>query len=324
MNGLELKGLFSQLILMSLASLQAVAELPLVAPNEPACVREKLPTLPDDFEFQISQIPFRLIAHKCDGDRCYIITDDASCGEAIASVTPNNQRASDNLNAIFESESAPPGASSPLGRSLPGLSRIPQPLPEPLPQPNRSNELIDLRVLNAELIARLEMTQAILEMQKSYTDQILLLERENGRLVAEKSELKAKSEVNEQLTASLIERTELQAKLTAAHDWISSRTAYEASIPVQLNPTAFATNPQYEEKIAAIQEDLSNLRRQLPLIKRTPVPFAISNTVSHEQPYVPLGSKSENTPDAKNTPCQSTEEANSPCREAAVKDPSVR
>jgi hypothetical protein len=140
-------------------------------------------------------------------------------------------------------------------------------------------EYFELRVLNAELVARLEMTQAILELQNHYSDQIVLLERQNAQLATEAAELRVKNELQEQMTASLIERTELAGKLSAAHDWISSRTAYEASLPVEVHPTAIVANPSYEETIANIQEDLSNLRRQLPLLKRTPVPFAVSSSI---------------------------------------------
>ncbi len=190
------------------------------------------------------------------------------------------------------------------------------------PKPSIATEYVELRVLNAELVARLEMTQAILELQNHYTDQIILLERQNAKLVAESAEFRVKNEVNEHLTASLMERTELAAKLSAAHDWISSRTAYEASIPVQVQPSAIVTNPTYEETIAAIQEDLSNLRRQLPLLKRTPIPFAVSNSISKENPYVPVGSKTITTNSAAcsttTLQCPSTEESDSPCREVAA------
>ncbi len=190
-------------------------------------------------------------------------------------------------------------------------------------QPSIEHECVELRVLNAELIARLEMTQAILELQNHYTDQIVSLERQNAKLAIESAELRVKNEVNEKITAGLIERTELSAKLTAAHDWISSRTAYEASIPLQVQPSAFVANPTYEETIAAIQEDISNLRRQLPLIKRTPVPFAVSNSISHENGYVPIGGKPATAKFATGQ-CPSTEEVDVPCREAAAKTPQAR
>ena len=294
-----------------------------VSANEPACHREKISTEVSKTPFRSIELPATLISHKCDGDRCYVIEDEPTCDGHHNSSSTVTQLAAEELDAIFQSDSAPPVVTSPLGHSRDNRSCASQPTTDSRPQVSIEKAYVELRVMNSELVARLEMTQAILELQNHYTDQIVLLERQNAKLVAEAAELRVKNEVNEQLTAGLIERTELTAKLSSAHDWISSRTAYEATIPVQSHPSAFVAHPSYDETIASIQEDLSNLRRQLPLLKRTPVPFAVSNSVSREPRYVPLGSKIEAT-NSTIGQCPSTEEADSPCREAAVKNVGAR
>ena len=58
-------------------------------------------------------------------------------------------------------------------------------------------ELMELRVLNSELVARLEMTQAFLELQNHYTKQILILERDKANLAAEAAERTAGLPVDE-------------------------------------------------------------------------------------------------------------------------------
>ncbi len=322
MNGFKWKGLVSFSILTLSTCGPAQADQPAVVANEPACIREKLTTAGPETASRPPEVFFRLASHKCEGDRCYVVDDEATCG--VTKETSNGVATTTEveLEGILQSDSAPPMVASPLGRSLGGLSRIPKPAPLGLPANEIGQELIDLRVQNSALVVRLEMMQSILELQTHYTSQILLLERENAKLVAQTAELRVKNEVNEQLTAGLVERTELNGKLTAAHDWISGRTAYEASIPVQM--MSALPNPNIEATIATIQEDLSNLRRQIPLIKRTPVPFAVSSTLSQQQPYVPVGSKDKADHDDASERSQANDESSSPCREAAAKGAEVR
>ncbi len=300
-------------------------QLPVEA-NESACHREKVATYVSAPPLCASEPTFSVVSHRCEGDRCYVVDDDPNGGEAKESSSTVSQPATAEIEAILQSNAAPPMVTSPLvtsplGRSLGSRIRIPEPLP--VAESRSANELIELRAMNSVLATRLEMTQAILELQNHYTSQILSLEREKAKIVAEAAELRVKNAVNEQLTAGLIERTELAAKLTAAHDWISGRTAFEASLPVHVHPSALVANPTYEESIAAIQEDLSNLRRQLPLLKQTPVPFAVSRTVAKEQAYVPLVNKPEAT-NSRTDSSQSSEEKNSPCREAAAESVGAR
>jgi len=322
MNGFKWKGLVSFSILTLSTFGPAQADQPAVVANEPACLREKRTTAGPETVSRPPEVFFQSASYKCEGDRCYVVDDEATCGETKETSNVAATTTAAELEGILQSDSAPPMVASPLGRSLGGLSRIPKPAPLGLPTTDIGQELMDLRVQNSSLVARLEMTQAILELQTHYTHQILLLERENAKLVAQTAELRVKNEVNEQLTAGLVERTELNGKLTAAHDWISSRTAYEASIPVQMMNAV--PNPNIESTIATIQEDLSNLRRQLPLIKRTPVPFAISNTVTRHQPYVPVGTQVETARDDTTQRSQTSDESSTPCREAAAKGVEVR
>jgi hypothetical protein len=291
-----------------------------MAANESACHREKVSTELSKAPFRSLDLPVTLASHQCDGTRCYTVLKDSD--KETEENTPSSTAkaiACEEPEIILQSNTAPPviQPTSPLGCSLGRHEPIRERSAAIDIRPSIEQDYVELRVLNAELVARLEMTQAILELQNLYTDQILSLERQNAQLIAEAAELRVKNEVNEQLTAGLIERTELSARLTAAHDWISSRTAYEASLPVQAHPSAVVANPSYEEVISSIQEDLSNLRRQLPLIKRAPVPFAISNSLARESKYVPVGEKPGST-ETVSEQCPTADQADAACREAAT------
>ncbi len=253
------------------------ADPPPIAANERACYRERVSTDDSKLPIRSFSVPVALVSHETHQKHCHRIDDEVSCDGTLEVALPVKAK------PVVDEE-------------------LPMPLVR-LPEPKLSieQEYVELRVLNAELVARLELTQAILELQNHYTEQIVLLERQNAKLATEAAELRAKNELQEQLAASLIERTEVAGKLSAAHDWISSRTAYEASLPVQVHPVAMVANQSYEETIADIQEDLSNLRRQLPLLQRSPVPFAVSSSIRTEGRYVP-----SKLPPRNAEPCETT------------------
>ncbi|MDZ4849141.1 MAG: hypothetical protein SGI77_07585 [Pirellulaceae bacterium] len=290
MNGFNWKGLaFGSILAFPLPAV-VDAEESTVTPNELACERDRQACPVTSLDCQIPKLDVQLASHKCDGDRCYVIDDQATTADAKEGAGSVPHSTSSESEAIVQSDSAPPMLSSPLGRSLGGFSRPPQAAVEKPIQLNVESDLTMLRVQNADLLARWEMTQTIFQMQNHYIEQLRALERENARLVAESTEFRVKNEVNEQLTAGLIERTELAAKLTAAHDWISSRSAYEGSIPIQSALSEQGLSPSYQEAIAAIQEDISNIRRQIPLIKRAP---------SSDAPDIQSREASAKVPDAR-------------------------
>jgi hypothetical protein len=270
MNGIRLLGLsLCTSLTLGIPQIFSADPAPIQA-NETACYRERVTTQDSKAPIRSLSLPVTLVSHETRLDRCKWVDEEASCDGTTVAAVPCT------VKSTTEEVLAAP--------SVPPLD----------PKLTVKQENVELRVLNAELVARLEMTQAILELQTHYTDQIVLLERQNAKLATEAAELRVKNEIQEQMTASLIERTELAGKLSAAHDWISSRTAYEASLPVQGAPTALVVNPSYEETIAGIQEDLSNLRRQLPLLKRTPVPFAFSSSIKADNTSAPTKSSSGN------------------------------
>jgi hypothetical protein len=96
--------------------------------------------------------------------------------------------------------------------------------------------------------------------------QIQSLANRNATLSTQLAVAEARNHMSEALTASVVDRAELAIKLASVE---SKSTKLQGSSNV----------------VQTIQEDLSNIRRQIALLRRSPVPFAQSYVGM--QPYVP-------------------------------------
>jgi predicted P-loop ATPase len=105
-------------------------------------------------------------------------------------------------------------------------------------------------------------------------EQIYSMAEKNARLQTQIAVNEARQHATEQLTASLIDRTEVAMKLVATRTDSNTENCEANESTVTLK---------------AIQEDLSNIRKQIALMKRqAPVPFAPSSVGRPSvQPYVP-------------------------------------
>jgi hypothetical protein len=134
--------------------------------------------------------------------------------------------------------------------------------------------IMNLLVDNARLSARLELTETLMAERQAAMEQIYSLAEKNARLQTQIAVTEARQHVTEQLTANLIDRTEVAMKLVATRT-DSSNEACESG--------------ESTATLKSIQEDLSNIRKQIALMKRqAPVPFAPSSVGRPQvQPYVP-------------------------------------
>ena len=130
--------------------------------------------------------------------------------------------------------------------------------------------IVDLLVTKTELSTRLEMTEQIMSERQSATEQFQLMAERNARLSTQLAVAEARQQASDALTAGFVERVELAVKLAS----IESKT-----FKVQ--------DSNYVAQ--SIQEDLSNIRRQIAILRRShPVPFAPSYVgVPMPRPYVP-------------------------------------
>ncbi|MCY2983872.1 MAG: hypothetical protein NTY15_09570 [Planctomycetota bacterium] len=208
----------------------------------------------------------------CSGNKCYDVKDEPVTGKACDKSEEANVVADEELEQILVLPLAPPPppgvdialdgdgnaeteAASILRNS--GLGNVSISLPV--------TTVVDLLVANTELSTRLEMTSQLMDERQASMDKLQSLAHRNATLATQLAVAEARNQMSDALTASVMERAELVVKL-AALDSTSSK--------------APSTNA-----VKTIQEDLSNIRRQIALLRRSPVPFAQSYVGI--QPYVP-------------------------------------
>ena len=224
----------------------------------------------------------------CSGNKCYDVKDDPVTGKACDKTEEANVVTDEESEQILVLPLAPPPppgvdialygdgnaeteAASILRNS--GLGNVSISLPV--------TTVVDLLVANTELSTRLEMTSQLMDERQASMDKFQSLAHRNATLATQLAVAEARNQMSEALTASVMERAELVVKL-ATLDSTSSKA-----------PSTSA--------VKTIQEDLSNIRRQIALLRRSPVPFAQSYVGI--QPYVPTAQlpKSELTCEGEET-----------------------
>ncbi len=212
----------------------------------------------------------------CTGNKCYEVKDEPVKGTAC----DKNEEAcaSENVQdepilvlpiappappggeiALYESVSPETEAASILRNS--GLGQVNISLPV--------TTVVDLLVAKTELSTRLEMTSQLMDERQAAMQQIQSLANRNATLSTQLAVAEARNQMSDALTASVVERAELAIKL--------------ASLEPKTGKLQGSTSV-----VQTIQEDLSNIRRQIALLRRSPVPFAQSYVGTERmQPYVP-------------------------------------
>ena len=129
--------------------------------------------------------------------------------------------------------------------------------------------VVDLLVAKTELSTRLEMTSQLMDERQLATEKIQSLANRNATLATQLAVAEARNQMSDALTASVLERAELAIKLASVESK-SSKLTGSSSV------------------VHSIQEDLSNIRRQIALLRKAPVPFAQSYVGKQiPLPYIP-------------------------------------
>lgn len=204
--------------------------------------------------------------HVCEGDRCYIVSDSCdTCG---------SDEATKGLDPILETAAAPPSLSEEAAFQFCTTPK------NVIPDESALSETVGLQIENARLSTQLESLREHFEARLELMTELSAAKAQVASLQSEVAALKAERAMADKLTQALVEQGHLGSRLAAAHEWISQRTAQDAAAmaqPVALAAPYVANEVQpWDQALAAIQEDLANLRRQLPLLRQTPVPFASS------------------------------------------------
>ena len=129
--------------------------------------------------------------------------------------------------------------------------------------------VVDLLVAKTELSTRLEMTSQLMDERQLATEKIQSLANRNATLATQLAVAEARNQMSDAITASVLERAELAIKLASVE-----------SKSIKLTGSSSVVH--------SIQEDLSNIRRQIALLRKAPVPFAQSYVGKQiPQPYIP-------------------------------------
>lgn len=139
--------------------------------------------------------------------------------------------------------------------------------------------LMDLMIAKTELSTRLEMTEQMMLEREAVVEKIQQISERNAQLANQLAVAEARQQMSDVLTASIVERAEIAMKVVS-HE-ATSGSKLESGRSVQ-----------------AIHEDLSNIRRQIALLRRNqPVAFAPSDLgIRPPSPYVPTAQLRDGVP----------------------------
>lgn len=214
----------------------------------------------------------------CSGNKCYDVKDEPVHGVHCDKTNETAEESAEEepILVVPMAPPAPPGLSvaqteSPTTETeaaavlrSAGMHHVNVSLP--------MTTVVDLLVTKTELSTRLEMSEQLATERLQFMEHVQELTERNAKLSTQLAVAEARQQVSEVLTASLVERAELAIKLATVES--KSGTAKETTTG---------------RTVQAIQEDLSNIRRQIALLKRSqPVPFAPSYVgLTAPRPYIP-------------------------------------
>ncbi len=212
----------------------------------------------------------------CSGNKCFDVKDEPVAGTACDKTEESNANENGEDEPILVLPIAPPAppavdiaqigneygeseAASILRSS--GLGKVNISVPV--------TTIVDLLIAKTDLSTRLEMTSQLMDERQVAMQQIQSLANRNANLSTQLAVAEARNQMSDALTASIVDRAELAIKL-ASIESKSGKLQGSGSV------------------VQTIQEDLSNIRRQIALLRRSPVPFAPSYVgLQSVQPYVP-------------------------------------
>ena|GEM_PF-1616946 len=246
------------------------------------------------FSERISRIQFNeligdviVCGHRiCSGNKCYDVKDEPVANSHCDTPTdpglsPLGEEQYEPILVVPMAPPAPPGvnvasnkdenqteASAILRNS--GLSHVNISLPV--------TTIVDLLVAKNELSTRLELTTQIMDERSAAMDQLQSLAIRNAMLATQLAAAEAKQHVSDSLTASLVERADLALRLASVNSPMRfGVVTSDLGINGQFSLDDHEELPVANNVIKTIQEDLSNIRRQIALLRKSPVPFARSH-----------------------------------------------
>lgn len=210
--------------------------------------------------------------HKiCNETKCIVIEDE---GAAAASEEKSSDQTEEPILVIPAAPPAPPVSHftnahpTPSGDELDAI--LDQSGFKQMEVPVSANQFVRLLVERAHLATRLEMTEQLMTERNVALEQIHALAERNANLAAQAAVAEVKQQLAETLHAQLAEKADIALKLAMKNEGSTERPEKDSKV------------------IQDIQEDLSNIRKQIGLIRRqSPVPFAPSYLGKVVQPYKP-------------------------------------
>ena len=238
----------------------------------------------------------------CSGNKCYDVKDEPVAGTHCDTTEGNetaNAQEEEPILVVPMAPPAPPGleVAETIGIEMEseteaflcsiGLENVKASVPV--------TRVVELLVANTELTTRLEMTEQLMNERLASIERVQALAERNSQLSAQLAASEARQHANEILTTSLIERAELAIKLASLEN--KGATTHEAT-------------PKFS--MQTIQEDLSNIRKQIAILRRAqPVGFAPSFLGSQApRPYIPTAQLySQRSADEQGVECGNESEA---------------
>lgn len=169
--------------------------------------------------------------------------------------------------------------------------------------------LIGTMISHTENRVRLEMTEQWMAERASIAQNYHLLLEQNQMLQHQLAVLDARQRVQDDLTAALVERTELAVQMLHQNAMYSAYSAPNEANSAEVGSGKLGSSDDSQQSQCAsltaardewdtIQEDLSNIRRQIAILKRpNPIPFAPSAVGI---PYAVTGPNAAEVPGTSN------------------------
>jgi len=148
--------------------------------------------------------------------------------------------------------------------------------------------LIGTMISHTENRVRLEMTEQWMAERASIAQNYHLLLEQNQMLQHQLAVLDARQRIQDDLTAALVERTELAVQMLHQNAMYSAYSTPNEANSAEVGSGKLGSSDDSQQSQCAsltaardewdtIQEDLSNIRRQIAILKRpNPIPFAPS------------------------------------------------
>jgi len=235
----------------------------------------------------------------CTGSKCYDVKDEpvtgTHCDTEPTPECPNDESFADEepIQVVPMAPPPPPPVQVALNSSSRSESALVQAIVTDSKLQGSSVSiplatLMDLMVAKTELSIRLEMTEQIMLEREAVVEKIQQISERNAQLATQLAVAEVRQQLSDVLTANIVERTEIAMK-HVSHDSTTS------------------SDPDSNRSVQTIHEDLSNIRRQIALLRRShPVAFAPSYLgIRLPSPYVltsnlippPCGSETERGPE---------------------------